>query len=488
MTNKRKNLKVNTILNMLKTCCGIMFPLLTYPYVSRILGPNNMGKINFSSSYISYFSLLAMLGMGTYSIRECSKIRDDRGRLSRLSSELYSISIVTTSISYIFLMISLLMIRQIENYKEIIIIQSFVIVLTTVGADWLNSAMEDFAYITIRTIFFQILSISMMFVFIHDREDYLIYVAITVLSSCGANIVNFFYRKKYCNTRFILHMNIKKHLPAITILFVMILAQTIFSSADITMLGLVKGDYEVGIYSMASKIERIISNIVSSTCLVLTPRMAYMFENNTYEEINKMLRKILSVFLVMGLPAFTGSFVISEELVLLVGGKEYADSTIVLKILLFSFLFSIVGGSLIGNIIMISSGKEKIYMITCCIATVENVILNLILIPYAGAVAAAFTTVISSVTITGILYWKLDKNIKIPCKRELVQAPLIGSIFIYIFCSVVKSIIKSFVVHTFICIIGSVIIYIIVLIIFKNEMICSMLDNIRMRIKNDKKR
>ena len=197
MTNKRKNLKVNTILNMLKTCCGIMFPLLTYPYVSRILGPNNMGKINFSSSYISYFSLLAMLGMGTYSIRECSKIRDDRGRLSRLSSELYSISIVTTSISYIFLMISLLMIRQIENYKEIIIIQSFVIVLTTVGADWLNSAMEDFAYITIRTIFFQILSISMMFVFIHDREDYLIYVAITVLSSCGANIVNFFYRKKY---------------------------------------------------------------------------------------------------------------------------------------------------------------------------------------------------------------------------------------------------------------------------------------------------
>ena len=260
---KEKSIKINAVLNVIKTISSIIFPLITFPYISRVLMPDNVGKVNFGSSFVSYFSLIASLGITTYAIRECSAKRKNKEKLSRTASQIFSINVITTIIAYVSMAIILLLFRNLDSYRTLIIIQSTAILFATLGCDWLNSAMEDFAFITVRTIAFQIISLVLMFAFVRKPSDYITYAAITVLSSSGANIINIFYRKKYCTVRFVRQMNLKRHFKPILLLFVMLLVQTIFNSADVTMLGLMKGDYEVGLYSIAVKITNLVCQLVN---------------------------------------------------------------------------------------------------------------------------------------------------------------------------------------------------------------------------------
>ena len=126
-----KSLKINTILNMIKTCSSIIFPLITFPYISRVLMTENVGKVNFGDSYVSYFSLIATLGITTYAIRECAKVRDDKRRLEEVASEIFSINICTTMLAYVLLFSSLFLFRRLDAYRNLIVIQSVVIVFTT---------------------------------------------------------------------------------------------------------------------------------------------------------------------------------------------------------------------------------------------------------------------------------------------------------------------------------------------------------------------
>ena len=147
---RKKSMKENAILNALRTLAGIVFPLITYPYISRVLG-----KINFANSIVSYFSLLAALGISSYAIREGGAIRDDKNKLKNFSNQIFTINMVFTAISYILLAILLSFSKRLYAYKELIIIQSFIIFATTIGIEWLFSIYEDYAYITVRTIAIQ---------------------------------------------------------------------------------------------------------------------------------------------------------------------------------------------------------------------------------------------------------------------------------------------------------------------------------------------
>ena len=287
-----KSIKKNTVFNAIKTVSAIIFPLITFPYASRTLLVENIGKVNFGLSFISYFSLIASLGINVYAIRECSKFSDDRAKLSKIASEIFSINVFTTLFSYSVLILFLFFYKKIESYRTLIVIQSLSIVFATLGTDWLNTAMEDFEYITIRSLLFQILSLILLFTFIHKPEDYIKYAAISVISSSGYNIVNMFYRRKYCDIRFTTNIDIKKHYLPIIFLFVMLLSQTIFNNVDMTMLGIMKGDFEVGIYSTAHKISNIVAQLVTSVLWVILPRMSVYFGNNDKVAANRLINQL----------------------------------------------------------------------------------------------------------------------------------------------------------------------------------------------------
>ena len=464
-----KSLKVNSILNVIKTISSILFPLITFPYISRVLQPEYVGKVNFGASFVSYFSLIASLGITTYAIRECSAVRRDKNKLSEIASQIFSINVYTTIIAYVMLGLSLLFFRELDSYRTLIIVQSTAILFTTWGTDWLNSAMEDFKFITIRTIGFQFISLLLMLILVHQPEDYYKYAAITVLSSCGANITNILYRRKYCTVRFTKDMHWREHFMPILLLFVMILAQTIFSNADTTMLGFMKGDFEVGIYSTAYKMKSIIGQVVASLCWVVMPRMSYYFAEGDWNKINEMLKKVLSVMVTIGFPCIAGCVALSSEIIQIVAGQQYSAASIPLVILMVSFIIEIFGGSFLGNMICLPAKQEKVFMEACCFAAVVNVVLNYVLIPYGGASAASFTSGISALVICVWLFVKKDNRVKLQYIWEVCKGPLIGSLLIMLVCLGLKHIIHRSIILVAFSVIASITVYGLVLLSFKNE-------------------
>lgn len=465
-----KSLKVNSILNVIKTISSILFPLITFPYISRVLQPEYVGKVNFGASFVSYFSLIASLGITTYAIRECSAVRGDKNKLGEIASQIFSINVYTTIIAYVMLGLSLIFFRELDSYRTLIIVQSTAILFTTWGTDWLNSAMEDFKFITIRTIGFQFISLLLMLILVHEPEDYYKYAAITVLSSCGANITNILYRRKYCTVRFTKDMHLKEHLKPIVLLFAMLLAQTVFNNTDTTMLGLMKGDIEVGIYSTAHKMKNIITQVVASLCWVIMPRMSYYYAKGEWDNINEMLKKVLSVMVTIGFPCVAGCVVLSSEIIEIVAGQQYAAASLPLVILMLSFVIDIFGGSFLGNMVCLPAKQEKVFMEACCFASVINVILNYILIPYGGASAAALTSGICAIVICVWLYVKKDKRVKLNYFWEVCKSPIVGIIIIAIFCKIIKILVVDIYFQLGICIIGSSLLYLLTLIIFHNAL------------------
>ena len=472
------SLKKNTIYNIIKTFSSIVFPVITFPYISRVLQVKNIGKINFGLSIVSYFALLASLGVSVYAIRECSKYRDDRSELSKIASEIFSISVITTIVSYILLIILLFSYNRIADYRHLIIIQSLSILFTTLGTDWINTAMEDFQYITLRTIAFQLISLVLMFLFIHSPNDYIKYAVISVVASSGANILNMIYRNRYCNIRFTIKLNFRKHILPIITLFAMLMAQTIFNNSDMNMLGVMKGDFEVGIYSTAHKISNVISQIVSSILWVVIPRTSYYFSQNNFTEINRLLRKILAFNITLGFPLAIGAIMLSKDIIYIIAGEQYTKASVVLSILMIAFLISLFGGSFLGNVILLSTNHEKYYMIVCVICAFINVILNYIFIQEFSYVGAAITTTLCSLLILIMLLFKVDKNIKIKSIIQLFISPVIGCIFVVIICYLCYNISNLY------CRVGcativSVACYFVVQLVTKNTMCIEAIETIK---------
>lgn len=479
---KQKSIQKNAIYNIIKTTSTVIFPLITFPYVTRVLQADGIGKINFVHSIVSYFALIASLGLSTYAIRECANIRKDQQKLNQIASELFSINVITCLIAYLFLGLALLFGRSLQEYRTLIIIQSSTILFSTLGTDWINSAMEDFQYITLRTLGFQLLSVILLFCLVKTPEDYLIYMIISVVCSSAPCVLNIFYRRKYCRVRFTLRLRFKQHITGIIWLFVMLLSQNIFNQADITMLGLIHTEKDVGLYSTAIKIYTIINQVITSVLWVVLPRLSIYHADQNKDNLFSLQRKTLGFIIVLGLPCAVGIFCLAEEVLLIVGGEAFLAAAPTLRILMLSLLFSLFGGGFFGNIVMLPAKREKFFMVACCVAAVVNVGTNWLLIPHFGIVAAAATTAFSELILLVLLAIKAKGEVHIGSLRNLLLAPLIGCALIVFIVEILSFFVQEVWLRTILSVGIAALGYVIVVIMFKNEIAQQILTFVKKRI------
>lgn len=474
----------NTVYNIIKSCSAVVFPLITFPYISRVLLTDNVGKVNFGSSIVSYFSLIASLGITTYAVRECSKVKNDKEKLGAVASEILSINICTTVIAYLALAVLLLVARPLHAYRELIVIQSLSIAFTTIGADWLNTTLEDFRYITIRTFLFQLVSLLLMFIFVKEPDDYIKYACITVISSSGGNIANVFYRKRYCRTRFTKEMQLKKHLPPIILLFAMILAQQVFVNSDTTILGILRGDHEVGLYSTSVKIYNIVSTLMTSVAWVVMSELSYSFSKKDYKRVNALLKYVIGFTATFGIPCVVGMGILAPQIIEIIAGPSYIEASISLRILAVSMAFSLIWG-IVMNMILLPAGVDKPCLFSCIISAVVNIIANLIFIPSYGFVAAAATTAASQVIGLIICIPFIDKNVVFQNKCATLLGPIIGTICMTIYLIYCINVFSGLWFIAITGIVGSIIIYFIFQILLKNAWLIEFMGKFFEKIKKD---
>lgn len=476
----KKSLVANATLNMIRTILGIIFPLITFPYISRVLGVTNIGKINFASSIVSYFSLIGAFGVANYAIREGARVRDKKEEFQNISNEMFSINIVTTIIAYTLLIVMMFISRTLRNYSLLIAIQSAAIFFTTIGTDWINSIYEDFLYITIRQVLVQLCCLIMMFVFVHTPKDYYLYAAISVFSSVGANICNFFYCKRYVKLRFVFTSSLKRHIPSMLMFFLSNLTTTIFLNSDQTMLGIICGDYNVGLYSVSVKIYTIMKSFFTAILTVLMPRMIYMLSNSDSISIQKFEQKVVLIYTSLVFPLATGLFVLSDSAILIVGGENYMGAVPSLQILSVSLLCSAMAYFL-TCVVIIPRNKEKIMMSASATSAVANVILNLFFIKFLSESGAAITTAISEIIVFIIEYVGGKKNIFASHMFRHFLNIIIGCFCIVGVKYIVRLFIPNIIISAIIIIPVSIIVYLLALIICKDETIKIAIDFIRKR-------
>lgn len=472
---RMKSLKVNASLNVIKTLMGIIFPLITFPYASRILLPEGIGKVNFANSIISYFAIISSLGIETYAIREAARLRDNKNQLSQFAKEIFTINIFSTIIAYIILFAAIILIPKFSEYKKLLYITSATILFTTLGMNWLYTAVEDYLYITIRSILFQFICLILLFVFVKDKDDFVIYAAISVFSNVGSNIFNFIHSRKYLKLKTGIPIEIKKHLKPIFVLFAMTVTVKIYTALDTTMLGFIKGDFEVGIYTTATKINKIVLTLVVSIGSVLLPRLSYYSKLDDKKEFFALVQKGFDILFLLAIPCMVGLSLLSNHIVHILSGAGYESAIIPMRIM--NPIIIIIGiSNFIGIQIFMPLNKEKWTLISVIIGALTNFTLNIILIPKYGAIGAAIATVFgeSLVTIVQICLLKKIINLK-PVLFSFISYAL-NSALIAIVVILCRKLIQHEILQLFASIILASCMYFILLLIEKNKFIYEILE------------
>ncbi|MBQ5712327.1 MAG: flippase, partial [Oscillospiraceae bacterium] len=413
----KKSLKVNFIMNTILTMSAFIFPLISFPYVSRILLPEGTGKVSFATSLISYFVMFAQLGIPTYGVRACAKVRDDKRLLSKTAHELLTINLIMTAISYAALAVALIFVPRLREDRLLYIVVSATVFFTSIGMEWLYKALEQYTYIAVRSIIFKAVALVAMFVLVHEKEDYVIYGGISILASSASYVMNFFHARKYIYMRPMGRLDLRPHLKAVMVFFAMSCASTIYTHLDTVMLGFMDTDTTVGYYNAAVRIKNILVSIVTSLGTVLLPRAAYYVEHKLWDEFRDISRKAMNFTLAAATPMMLYFILFAQDGIFLLSGEEYAGSILPMQLAMPTLLF-IGMSNIFGIQILVPMGKETWVLGSIICGAVVDTVLNVTLIPPFGAAGAAAANMIAEFTVMLVQIVMLRKEV-LPSLRKI---------------------------------------------------------------------
>lgn len=481
---KIHSVKYNFIMNFILTATTFIFPLITFPYVSRVLGPEGNGRVAFVSSVANYFIMIAHLGIPTYGVRACAAVRDDPKKLSKTIQEIFIINSVATFIVIISYIASMFIIPRFRDDRALFIINGINILLNLFGMNWVFQALEEYDYITFRSIAFKILSVLLMFILVKKTEDYVTYGAITVFAAVGSYVLNFYRITRIIKFERFSNYNIKIHLKPIFTLFAQSLAVSVYTNLDTVMLGFMKNDVEVGYYNAAIKIKNLLLCLVTSLGNVLLPRMSYYFKKGYDKLFNDTMIKALNFTSMLSIPLVSFFILFSREGMLFLAGEKYLGAVLGMQIITLAVIPNGLTGVL-GVQVLTPMEKEKYVLYSVIIGAISDFILNLVLIPPMGAAGAALATTIAEFFVLIIQVFFLREHLK----RIIKEIRILNYLFITGICIMVSLILQtaSFPSAFIILLINYVVffgIYGIALVITKEEIVINTIGQIKEKIRN----
>ncbi len=473
---KVRSIKFNAFLNVVKTVLSIGIHLITIPYASRVLGASHYGKVSYANSIIQYLALLAMLGISNYAQREGPRFRDDHKKINDFASQLFTVNVIATIISYLVMAGLLVLSVKLRNYRMLILVQSVIIILTTIGADWINQIYEDYFYMTVRYIIVEIIALGCLFIFVRSPEDYIRYAFIMVMAAAGGNLFNIFYIKRYVHLHFVPLSQCKQHLKPVFKLFFVNLAMVLYISSDITILGHYRDSKTVGIYSLASKIYSTIKNVINAVIMVAIPRLSFYLGHHEQEAYKQLIKKVLDYLLTCLLPVVCGLLILAKPIMLIVGGHEYGGGAMPLSILSVALLFASLA-CLFSSGVLLLYKRDNVYLMATLISCFVNVGCNFIMIPLWSYNGAAMTTLMAeAIMFIMSAYYSFKDHLQIKdliTHDHVVMSSVCGSLLILVSGLVVKLLFNNILLQLLFTFCISVILYIIILALFKNPILLS---------------
>lgn len=359
-----KSVKVNYALNLTNIVLGIIFPLITFPYVTRILSPGGIGQVQFYSSIIEYVTLFTSLGIPLYAVREVAKVRDNKNACNKLTAEILTLHLLLSLVGYVAIGVLALTVAKIQENIALFLILSLAIILNTIGTSWFFQAVEDFTYITIRSLFVRIFSLALLFIMVKDANDLIPYGIVLTCGSAGNNIFNFIRLRKYISIKdFNSGLQPFQHIVPTLKIFLLNVTIGIYTQLSAVLLGFLQSNEAVGYYAMPQKIVTVILTMVTALSGVLLPRLSnYIGQNNT-EQFKQLGNKAISFVLALTMPIAVGLILLAKPITVVLFSETYLQSYPVL--IIWAPIIAIIGLSQVyGKSILYSTGHEM--LMTLC--------------------------------------------------------------------------------------------------------------------------
>lgn len=463
-----KSLRVNFGVYLVKTFVTALVPIIAFPYASHILGVDGIGRVTFAQSVASYFEMLALLGISQYATREATAVRKDPEKLGKLVTELLIVNTATTIFSVGLYLITVFMVSGLFNYRVLLLLFIVEIFAKGMNLEWLYSALEDYIYISKRSVVFQLISIALLFVLVRTQQDQLGYAVFLLLPYALSALINIVHAFQVVNIFGYKNYHFLKHLKGMLSVFAISVSSSVYMMLDTTMLGAMCGDTQVGLYTAASKLTKMGSSLVSSMFTVFLPRLtSYRYERNT-EAFEKMATLVCNVILAFCIPVAAGMIALSREGILIFSGADFLAAQSSMKILAIDFIFSSINGFVAWQILMPYNEEKAIFRATAT-GAILDFLFNMALIPWMGSAGAATATLAAEICIFCVLLYYARRYIKIKNIMINLWQYIVGAIFIGVEAMLVARMIPQ----TLVCICVAVLIclpsYVLILILLKNS-------------------
>lgn len=401
-----QSVKVNYILNLINTGTQMLFPLITFPYVCRVIEADGIGQINFFQSIISYISLFTCLGIPMYAIREIARDRSDVVQMNRTAMEILLLHSMLTLVGYAIVAILCLTVPQIQVNIPLFLILSLTIFFTAIGCEWFYQGIEDFKYITIRGLIIKTVSVVLLFIFVKSKTDLLYYGCYTVFGVLGGNIFNFFRLRKYIHRENIIfsELHIKRHIKPVLKVFSFSVVTSIYLQLNTVLLGFLKNALAVGYFAAATKVMQML--LTMSACLgsVMMPRASHLIAENKEDEFNRLIQKSYDFTLAIALPMTIGLIFCAPSLITALCGVKFEHSILPSQIIA-PIILMVAISNVFGIQVLFPKGKINIVTFCCGIGAVADLILNLCLIPFFSYVGTSIAYLGAEVATTVSMYF-----------------------------------------------------------------------------------
>jgi O-antigen/teichoic acid export membrane protein len=470
------NIKKNFIYNISYQILILIIPFITTPYVARVLGADGVGTYSYTYSIAYYFMTFALLGINSYGNRLVAKVREDKDKLSKEFFSLYTLQIVTSAIMIILYYIYIIIFEQ--EYLQIAIIQSIYVWSAVFDINWFFQGLEKFKLIVVRNSFIKLISLIAIFMFVRTNGDLWKYVLILALGTlCSQLILYSFLRKnvKYTKIKFI---DVKKHIKPVLVLFIPVVAITFYKVMAKIMLGNLSTITEVGYYENAEKVINVPISIITAIGTVMLPSISNLISKGEEEKVEEYLYKMTKFMYFLVIPMALGIILISDNFVNLYLGSEFSKSSIVLKILSISMIFSSTA-NVLRTQYLIPKEKDKGYVISVIMGAIVNFIFNMIFINYWHAMGAAIATLLAEATVTIAQLIYVRKQVKLNLMLTSSIKYIIVGIIMFAICMLYNLISIQSILKLLLQIATGIIIYMGILFITKDEFIIEIINKIK---------
>lgn len=467
--------------NLLLQFTTLVLPLITLPYVSRILRADGIGVYNYTLAITQYFVIIGTLGLTMYGSRQIAYTRDDKEIMSRAFWSILSLMIITTGFATV---IYLIIFWNAQTYRGIYIIQTINIAAAMIDISWLYMGLEDFKKTVIRNLAVKIIGVCLIFILVKTRNDINIYILINALMTLFGNLVMWMYLPRTVSRVKLKVKDITTHLiPAIQ-LFIPQVAIEVYVVLDKTMIGALTNVDQVGYFAQSQRIVKVVLGLVTALGIVMLPRMSNIFANGDKEKMDSHLNKSLRGVAFVSVPMAAGIASISNEFVPWFFGPGFESVTYLIKALT-PVLFLIAMSNVMGVQYLLPSNKTKEFTISVTLGAVVNVILNLLLIPQMKAFGACIASVVAEFTVTAIQYYYLRKEIDNKAYMKSLIMYTFASTIMFVIVRIIGSLMRTGILTTIVQSTIGFIVYITVLTLSHEEINSTLLKIIFELLRNE---